>query len=291
MSTGNKIIREPARDIKVCREADVLVVGGGPAGIGAAVAAARNGADTVLIERYNHLGGMLTGGLVILIPHMSAGTAEQEIAGICQEIVDRADALGGVRRPEKKHLGSSDGKLIEKLRRYTDFVVGNRVRMSVMVDPELTKCVLNDMVEEAGVKLYLHSWGATAISDGDKVQGAIFESKSGRQAVLSKLVIDTTGDGDMFASAGAEFDDRIAPAPTRSGMMAVVFRLGDVDYLQYTDFIHADRDGWSKILDELAVSGASGYCRSQATATTRSGSITGCLIEIVSTSTTSRGLR
>ncbi len=253
--SGNRVIREPARDIPVCRETEVLVVGGGPAGIGAAVAAARSGADTVLIERYNHLGGMLTGGLVILIPHMSAGTSEQEIAGICQELVDRTDALGGVRRPDKRHLGSNDEKVIEKLRRYTDFVVAGRVRMSVMVDPELTKCVLNDMVGEAGVKLYLHSWGASALTDGGKVTGAIFESKSGRQAILSKLVIDATGDGDIFASAGAEFDDRIAPPPTRSGMMAVVFRLGDVDYIKYTDFIHADQGGWGKILDELAALG------------------------------------
>ena len=74
---AEKTIVEPARETQVCRETEVLVVGGGPAGVAAAVAAARNGADTTLVERYNHLGGMATGGLVILIPHMSAGTSEQ----------------------------------------------------------------------------------------------------------------------------------------------------------------------------------------------------------------------
>lgn len=251
ISDGIKTISEPAREIRVCRETEVLVVGGGPAGIGAAVAAARNGADTVLIERYNHLGGMLTGGLVILIPHMSAGTSEQEIAGICQEMVDRVDVLGGVRRPERRHLGSTDEKLIERLGRYQDFVVAGKVRMTVLVDPELTKCVLNDMVGEAGAKLYLHSWGAAAITEDRVVKGAVFESKSGRQAVLSRLVIDTTGDGDMFASAGAPFDATIAPPPTRSGMVAVVFRLGDVDYLKYVQFINSEREAWSGVLDEL----------------------------------------
>ena len=77
MTTSRSEVVEPARTTKVCRETEVLVVGGGPAGVAAAVAAARNGADTTLIERYNHLGGMATGGLVILIPHMSAGTANR----------------------------------------------------------------------------------------------------------------------------------------------------------------------------------------------------------------------
>jgi ribulose 1,5-bisphosphate synthetase/thiazole synthase len=90
----NLTVREPARDIRVCREADVVVVGGGPAGIAAATASARNGADTVLLERYGHLGGLASGGLVMIIMPMSDGTGEQQIAGICQEIIDRLDLVG-----------------------------------------------------------------------------------------------------------------------------------------------------------------------------------------------------
>jgi len=142
----NKTILEPARSLPVCQETKVLVVGGGPAGVAAAVAAARNGADTTLVERYNHLGGMATGGLVILIPHMSAGTAEQEIAGICDEMVRRLDAKGGARHPERRFLGSSDTRLTEQMKHYHDFVVDGRVRMTVIVDPELLKCVCNEMV-------------------------------------------------------------------------------------------------------------------------------------------------
>jgi hypothetical protein len=250
----NRMIIEPSKELKVCRETEVVVVGGGPAGVAAAIAAARNGADTVLIERYNHLGGMATGGLVILIPHMSAGTAEQEIAGICQEMVDRTDALGGARRPKRKDLGSANRKLVDKLRRYQDFVVDGRVRMSVFVDPEIMKCVLNDMVGEAGVKLYLHSWGSRAIVDGNKVQGVIFESKSGRQAILSKLTIDTTGDGDIFASAGAEFDGYIDPN-LRSGMLAVVFRLANVDYQKYIEFRLSNQEAWNTIMEQMQAIG------------------------------------
>jgi len=193
---------------------------------------------------------MATGGLVILIPHMSAGTHEQEIAGICQEMVDRLDAKGAARHPDKKLLGSDDKELQGKMKHYQDFVVDGKVRMSVIVDPEILKCVLNEMVEEAGVKLYLHSWGSRAIVDEDNVKGAIFESKSGRQAILSRTTIDTTGDGDIFASAGAEFDGYIDPS-LRSGMVALVWRMGDVDYLKYSQFRHGEPEAFGAIMNEM----------------------------------------
>ena len=156
-TSAEKTVREPARQTNVVDEADVVVVGGGPAGAAAALAAARSGAKTVLIERYGHLGGMATGGLVILIPHLSDGTREQQVAGICQEMIGRLDAVGGVVHPRYEDLGSTDPKLVNKWKEYLFFVVGGKVRLSVMVDPEILKCVLNDMMEEAGVKLFLHS--------------------------------------------------------------------------------------------------------------------------------------
>ena len=107
------IIKEPAEDIKVYKETDVVVVGGGPAGVAAAIASARNGAKTILVERYGHLGGMATGRrLVILIPHLSDGTNEVQIAGICLEIINRLDQLGAVLHPDYKDLGSNDAKLV-----------------------------------------------------------------------------------------------------------------------------------------------------------------------------------
>src|SRR4030043_158016 len=95
MSMGEKYITEPAQDVKVLTEAEVVVVGGGPGGHSAAIAAARNGARTVLVERYGHLGGMATGGIVIQIPHMSDGSEEQQIVGLTQEWIDRLDPIGG----------------------------------------------------------------------------------------------------------------------------------------------------------------------------------------------------
>src|SRR4030043_192198 len=89
MAKNGNFIREKARDTKVIREADVVVVGGGPGGIGAAVSAARNGADTVLIERYGFLGGMGTGGLVTIIPLLTDYTGKQQVVGRAQGGVDR----------------------------------------------------------------------------------------------------------------------------------------------------------------------------------------------------------
>jgi hypothetical protein len=245
-----KTILEPAREVDVCQETDVLVVGGGPAGVAAAVAAARNGARTTLLERYNHLGGMATGGLVIVIPHMSAGTNEQEVGGICQEIIGRLDRMGGARHPNRQDLGSANPELVSRLKHYCDFVVDGKVRMTAVADPELLKCVLNNMVEEAGVKLYLHSWGTKALVEEGSVQGAVFESKSGRQAVLSARTIDATGDGDIFASAGAEFEGVVDPN-LRSSTVAVVFRLGGVDYLKYSEYCHSDPMGFKQLREEL----------------------------------------
>ncbi|MFC2014651.1 FAD-dependent oxidoreductase [Chloroflexota bacterium] len=247
-----KTIIESAREIQVFNEADVVVVGGGPAGIAAAIASARNGARTTLVERYGHLGGMATGGLVILIPFLSDGTAEQQISGILQEIVDRLNGIGAALHPRREEFGSDDPQLLDYWRRRGtgSYVSGGRVRYSVLVDPEMLKCVLNDMVEEAGVKLLLHSWGSRAIVDENKVRGMIFESKSGRQAILSDVTIDTTGDGDMFASAGAEFDGTIDRS-LRSANLALVYRIGNVDCDKFVQFREEQPDKYAELMKIL----------------------------------------
>jgi hypothetical protein len=233
--TDEGTVIEPSKTLRVYRKAEVLVVGGGPAGVSAAVAAARQGADTILVERYGCLGGMATGGLVILIPHLSDGTDRLVIAGQQKEWLDRLERLGGVLRPPSDAIGSSDPRLINKWGSYRFFVVEGRIRLSAYVDPELLKCVLNDMVTEAGVDLCLHSWGCRALMDGKTVKGIVFESKEGRQAILGNIVIDATGDGDIFASAGAEFDGTLDPN-LRSSKLALVFRVGNIDYEKFRSF-------------------------------------------------------
>jgi hypothetical protein len=247
---AEKYITEPAQDIKVFTEAEVVVVGGGPGGHSAAVAAARNGAKTVLVERYGHLGGMATGGIVIQIPHMSDGSEEQQIAGLTQEWIDRLDPIGGVLVPQRGEIGSTDEKLVSYWRRFMGNVNKGRIEYTAWVDPELLKCVLNDMVEDAGIKLLLHSWGTRAIAEDGIAKGVIFESKSGRQAVMGKVIIDGTGDGDLLPSAGAEWEGGFDPS-LRSSMLALVFRIGNCDYQKYCDFRETDQDKAQSLMYEM----------------------------------------
>ncbi len=253
-SEKNKTMREPAQELKVFKEADVVVVGGGPAGVAAAVAAGRNGADTVLIERYGHLGGMATGGLVMVIMPMSDGTNEQQIGGLCQELIDRLDITGAAIHPKKEDLGSSDSKLVEYWKHYAFSVVEGKIRMSATVDPETLKCVLNEMVTEAGPTLLLHSWGTKALVENNVMKGIIFESKSGRQVISGKIIIDATGDGDVFASAGAPFDFQMNPQ-MRSSHLALTFRIGNIDSERYLTFRTSEAAKYSEMMRELEKTG------------------------------------
>jgi succinate dehydrogenase/fumarate reductase flavoprotein subunit len=204
----NQPIIEPERELPIRRDCEVLVVGGGPAGIAAATAAARNGAHTVLLERYGGLGGLATGGLIILLLTMDDGEGEQVIAGLCQELVDRLDQRNCTVYPERGEWGSADPDLVERYSRW-GLVWGRNpavVRYSVAFDPEEFRFVANDMVTAAGVELLLHAWGARAIMEDDRIAAVALESKSGREAIRARVVIDATGDGDIFASAGVPFE-------------------------------------------------------------------------------------
>jgi len=259
---STKTIMEPAREIKVFREADVVVVGGGPGGIGSAISAARAGADTVLIERYGHLGGMATGGLVNIIPNLSDIFGEQRIAGLVQEIIDRVDAMGEAHYPKKEEWGTTDKKVVN---RYLNAQLPNfyirkdasgqqRVLYTALVDPEVLKAELNDMVTEAGVTLSLHSWGTRPIMDGNTVKGVIFESKSGRQAILGKVVIDSTGDGDIFVAAGEDFDSELKPR-SRISNLAMVYWLVNVDIKRADEFKASQPEKYAELMQELASQG------------------------------------
>jgi hypothetical protein len=249
---AQKTIKEPARTTNVCYEADVVVVGGGPGGHSAAIAAARNGAKTVLVERYGHLGGMSTGGIVIQIPHMSDGSNTRIIDGLCTEWLERLDKIDdGTLRPRHQDIGSSDPKLVKKWSRFMGNIINGKIKHTAWVNPEILKCVLNDMVEDAKIKLYLHSWGTQTLVEDGQVKGVVFESKSGRQAILGKIVIDGTGDGDLLPSAGADFD-AFLDSTSRSSMLALVFRLGNCDYQKYCDFRESQPDKFKALVDELA---------------------------------------
>ncbi|QEH79297.1 FAD-dependent oxidoreductase [Sphingomonas sp. C8-2] len=193
-------VREPERQVPVLFEVDVLVVGGGPAGTAAAISAGRLGARVLLVERYNHLGGLSTGGLVIWIDRMTDWEGNRVISGIGGEMMDRlpADAILG---PPAKEWGSREEAAVAKWRpRFSAF--HDIVSCAPMIDPEALKQLSLDMVREAGVEILFHAWASAPIVGDGGLDGVIFESKQGRFAAKAKVVIDTTGDGDIFAAAG-----------------------------------------------------------------------------------------
>ncbi|MBD3175264.1 MAG: FAD-dependent oxidoreductase [Armatimonadia bacterium] len=172
-------IREPARKTPIRWRADVIVAGGGPAGFAAALAARRQGADVLLLERHGHLGGLATGGLVVELPSFEAD-GRPIIGGIGREL---RDAL--IQRGHAAMKGDTG---------------------HCFFDPEAMKWLCARLLREAGVRVVHHVWVAGTVTDGGRVTGLLAETKQGRVAAAGDMVIDATGDGDVIASTGCEFD-------------------------------------------------------------------------------------
>ena len=175
-------IKEPSRKIPVVDSADVVVVGGGPAGFAAAVAAARQGCDVLLLERGYFLGGLFTGCDVTLLNDMYSPTEDgrvQAVFGICDELCRRLDAHGML-----AWAGTPPN-----------------------VDTEATKYFMEEMCSEAGVRILYGVQAADVSMSGDRVDALVLESKSGRVAVKARFVVDGTGDGDVLAWAGETFKE------------------------------------------------------------------------------------
>jgi len=199
---------EQAREIPIRYRAEVVVVGGGVAGVSAAIAAARNGADTLLIERYGALGGNLTIGLLEASMSFHDRQGKQLIGGIPDEIVRRLKAAGG----SVGHVEDDVG--------YCGTVTP--------YDPEELKMVCLEMTREAGVRLLLHTWVVAAVVDASRLTGLLIENKSGRQGVWGHVFVDCSGDADVAALAGAEFlKGREQDGLTQP--MSILFKVGHVN--------------------------------------------------------------
>lgn len=169
------IYNEPAKKIPVKEIADILVVGAGPAGVASAIHAARKGARTLLVEQSGDVGGVATAGLM---SHWTGGTQ----GGFYEEILDRSADL-----------------------KDTTAGMGIHGTYRQLINPERLKTVFLEMLQEAGVQLQLYTFASDVIMEDNKIQGIITESKSGREAIFAKIVIDATGDGDIAARAGVPF--------------------------------------------------------------------------------------
>lgn len=205
-------VREPARDVPVIGRPDVLVVGGGSAGVAAAVAAARRGADTWLVEGSGAVGGLATFGLINLLLTLDDGAGTQVVAGLCQDVVDRLSAAGQAVFPPAEHWNREDVDLVDRWRRW-GLVWGapESVRYSVAFDPEAFVDVAYDLLRASGARLRLHTWFATVLRDGDRLVAVLVESKRGREAIVPRMVVDATGDGDVMVAAGAPHESVAIP--------------------------------------------------------------------------------
>ncbi len=225
----------PPRRALLAAETDVLVVGGGPAGIGAAVGAAQAGARVVLAERYGFLGGNATAALVMplmsfhtqrpaahgkgattLLP-TDHGPGESVIAGVLARLLERLVAAGGAIAPSLA----------------TGYVVP--------FDPEWFKLVALDLLDEAGVELLFHAL-ASGVIGGSTVEGVVFETKSGPLAVRAGVTVDCTGDADVAVQAGAPFE--IGRADGLVQPMTLMFRMAEFQRAAFQAYVKTHPNQW-----------------------------------------------
>ncbi len=236
-------IVEAAREVPIVARADVVVVGGGPAGFAAAIAARRMGASVTLLERYPYLGGLASGGMVLVLDDMNNGP-EITVTGVCMEMIERMAKIGlCVYPPEEDRR--ADAAMFRKWARWGlhDFRAQTKpepIVFAAAFDPDGWKRVSNDMIAESGVSLRLHSWFSRAIVEDGRITGVVCETKEGRQAIMGGVVIDTTGDLDVAASVGAPFLHG-------NYMVTTVFRLGGVDTEEAERFRYEEPEAYRKV--------------------------------------------
>jgi hypothetical protein len=212
-----KRVAEPARDVPVRGEVDVLVAGGGLGGVAAAMAAARAGAKTLLVERNTFAGGVATAGMCCSIfncYYTSAGTLGT--GGIAVEVADRIGEVEGFGPKWRRHKGH------------------------VIYDLETGKLVLAELVEESGAGQLYGAVVAGALIEDGALRGVIVETKSGREAILARVVVDATGDADIAAFAGVPL--RAAP----NGSHSLCFRMANVDVDGFVSQFREDPDRYPK---------------------------------------------
>ena len=205
------------KNIPEAYESDIAVIGGGPAGLCAAVAAAREGARVILVEKNAFCGGMATAGMVA--PFMTcydSGGSKMLIRGLFEELVERLIACGGAIHPSK----------VESKTAFTSYIDKGHIHVTPF-KAESLKIVADEMLSEAGVKILYHAQLIDAEAEGDKVTRVIVAMKEGLASIRAKVFIDCTGDGDLSAFVGASYT--VGNAQGKMQPATMFFTVGGVD--------------------------------------------------------------
>jgi len=206
---------EPGRDVPILVETDVLVAGAGPAGIAAALGAARAGARTLLIERFGYVGGLCTGGLVIGIPPARGQAADNPAV-----LIEPPGKLGAITNEIQTRLEARNAIVNDTSGRYWSWWF-----------PEEFKLLGLQMLQEAGVELFFGVLSSEAITEGGTLRGIVVESKGGPGAIMAKVTVDCTGDADICARAGAPFVEGDGERGTLP--ISLVLMVGGIDRERY----------------------------------------------------------
>ncbi len=228
-SINTNTVSEPARALPVYGEFDLVVIGGGPAGLAASVSAARRGARTLLVERYGFLGGMGTAGGVTNFAGLYGrrnGEMQQVVHGVVDELLERIDALGGLNQPQDGMLG--------------------RIRVR-SYDVSAYKCAADQLLLSAGVQLLFHAWAAAVVMEGASMAALVVETKSGRQAIRARSFIDCSGDADVAHFAGVPFE--LGDGHGSALFPTTMFRVGHVDAVRALAAV-GEFSAINKLMDE-----------------------------------------